>query len=83
MLNGRQIYVSDTNELESALIATELGTARDAATFAAVTRRMAVMAEASRSIRWPVPPSTPPSPFLLSYTKHLVIVALTSGLSHP
>ncbi|KAK9808469.1 hypothetical protein WJX73_009761 [Symbiochloris irregularis] len=50
-LNGQPIRVSDCNDLSSALTATELGTARDSKTFAAVTHRLAVAAEATQSIR--------------------------------
>ena len=50
-LNGQRIQVSETTDLSGALTATELGTARDKATFAAVTDRMSTVAEATHSIR--------------------------------
>ena len=50
-LNGKAIRVSEASDVGKALIATELGTARDAATFAAVTSRMAVVAEKTQSVR--------------------------------
>ena len=53
-VNGQTIHVSGTQEVGAALTATELGTARDAATFAAVTSRFAKVAEATQSVRYAV-----------------------------
>lgn len=50
-LNGKKIQVSSTPDVDGALTATELGTARDLATFNAVTNRMAVVAEKTQSVR--------------------------------
>lgn len=50
-LNGKQIHVSQIEDLGSALVATELGTTRDPAGFAAVTQRLATFAEATHSLR--------------------------------
>ena len=50
-MNGMHIEVSQADDIGSALIATELGTARDRATFAAVTDRLATVAESARSVR--------------------------------
>jgi inositol-phosphate phosphatase / L-galactose 1-phosphate phosphatase len=50
-LNGQAIRVSDTSDLRSALVATEIGTRRDEAFMAAVFARMQALTFASRSVR--------------------------------
>jgi inositol-phosphate phosphatase/L-galactose 1-phosphate phosphatase len=50
-LNGQRISCSQQNDLRKALVATEIGTTRDAETMAAVFERVRRVTEAARSLR--------------------------------
>ncbi len=50
-LNGQRLRVSEASELSNALVATELGVARDPATMDAIFQRIRALAEHTRSVR--------------------------------